>query len=214
MKNTHIITISGPSLSGKTEITKILKNNYGFSTVISLTTREKRANEIDGVDYYFVSKEEYDSKEIIQKTVFNGNYYGVSKEEIMSKEGSDLLWVIAPESLNQVEKFCQDHDCPLTKIFITNPSEVLLKRLIERYKNDKNANPSSYMKRVESMVEIEKKWVNDANNKIVDYNVIINKFDQSNTNEVILNILNEVAKKSSDFFLSNLKAGIKQNIKF
>ena len=51
-----MIILIGPSASGKTEIAQILEKNYNLKKVITHTTREKRINEKENVDYYFVSK--------------------------------------------------------------------------------------------------------------------------------------------------------------
>ncbi|MBE6135703.1 MAG: hypothetical protein E7181_00310 [Erysipelotrichaceae bacterium] len=81
-----MIVLSGPSASGKTEVAKLLMNEYGIKRVITTTTRPMRKGEVDGVDYYFVSKERF--KEMINEglfveyTEYNGNLYGSLKSEI------------------------------------------------------------------------------------------------------------------------------------
>ena len=52
-----MIILIGPSASGKTEIAQILEKKYNLKKVITHTTREKRINEKDNIDYYFVNKE-------------------------------------------------------------------------------------------------------------------------------------------------------------
>jgi len=81
-----MIVLSGPSASGKTEVAKLLMNEYGIKRVITTTTRPMRKGEVDGIDYYFVSKERF--KEMINEglfveyTEYNGNLYGSLKSEI------------------------------------------------------------------------------------------------------------------------------------
>ena len=59
-KEGNIIVLSGPSGSGKTSISKyITSRNSNIVESVSMTTREKRVGETDGVDYYFISKEEF-----------------------------------------------------------------------------------------------------------------------------------------------------------
>ena len=113
----HIVTLSGPSLSGKTELSKLLEKDHNYNMVTSVTTRPKRAQEKEGVDYYFISEEEYKSLNLIQKTNYNNYNYGVSKEEIENKKDKPILWVIAPKSIEQVERLCEVNDYHLTKIF-------------------------------------------------------------------------------------------------
>jgi guanylate kinase len=73
MKVPHIITISGPSLSGKTELSKLLQMDYQYNAVIFVTTRPQRAQEKDGVDYYFMNNKRYEKLSLIQKTNFNAS---------------------------------------------------------------------------------------------------------------------------------------------
>ena len=81
-----MIVLSGPSASGKTEVAKRLMSEYGIKRVITTTTRPMRKGEVDGIDYYFVSKERF--KEMVNEglfveyTEYNGNLYGSLKSEI------------------------------------------------------------------------------------------------------------------------------------
>ena len=54
-----MIILYGPSACGKTEVAKLLASSYSIKKVITHTTRSKRVNEVNGVDYYFVTKEEF-----------------------------------------------------------------------------------------------------------------------------------------------------------
>jgi len=81
-----MIVITGASASGKTETAKELTSLFGIKKVVTHTTREKRVGEIDGVDYHFVSKDEFlklkSQDYFVETTEYNGNYYGTSKKEI------------------------------------------------------------------------------------------------------------------------------------
>lgn len=81
-----MIVLSGPSASGKTEVAKRLMNEYGIKRVITTTTRPMRNGEVNGVDYYFVSREKFESmiKEdlFVEYTEYNGNLYGSLKSEV------------------------------------------------------------------------------------------------------------------------------------
>ena len=114
----HIVTVSGASLSGKTEFTKILQRDYGFNAVVSVTTRPQRSSETQGVDYHFITPEEYAKLTLIQKTDFNNYQYGVSEEEVLSKHEKPVLWVVAPQSIAQIEDYCNKAGFNITKIFI------------------------------------------------------------------------------------------------
>lgn len=81
-----MIILIGPSASGKTEIAQILERKYNLKKVITHTTREKRVNEKDDIDYHFVSKENFlkmiNEQKLVEYTIYNNNYYGTSKNEI------------------------------------------------------------------------------------------------------------------------------------
>lgn len=95
-----MLVISGASASGKTEVAHIICKKYGLKRVITVTTREKRVGEVDGVDYFFVSKEEFkrliDEDKLVEYTEYNGNYYGSRKDQI----ADDHILVIEANGLN------------------------------------------------------------------------------------------------------------------
>lgn len=88
MKDKKIIVISGPSGVGKTtlykNILKIFSKEMGFS--ISVTTRVKREDELEGKDYYFVNKQEFEAfvegDELIEWAEVHGHLYGTLKSEV------------------------------------------------------------------------------------------------------------------------------------
>ena len=94
-----MIVLAGASASGKTEVAKFLAKKYGITKIVTTTTREKRKNEVDGVDYFFVSKERFlemiKEGRFVEFTSYNGNYYGSTKDQIVK----DKCVVIDPEGL-------------------------------------------------------------------------------------------------------------------
>ena len=85
--NNIMVILSSPSGAGKTTITKKIQQKYqSFKISVSLTTRKPRTNEVDGVDYHFVSKEKF--KEYIKENKFYeyakifDNYYGTLKKNV------------------------------------------------------------------------------------------------------------------------------------
>ena len=86
-KTNKLIIISSPSGAGKTTITKKIQQKYpSFKISVSHTTRKPRSNEIDGVDYHFVSKDKFenlikDNKFYEYAKIFD-NYYGTSKQSV------------------------------------------------------------------------------------------------------------------------------------
>lgn len=133
-----LIIFSAPSGSGKTTIVKHLLEkvpNLGFS--VSATTRNMRAGEVDGKDYYFLSpqtfKEKIDSGEMIEwEEVYQGTYYGTLTTEIERRwaKGKHVLFDVDVKGGINIKKAYGDK---ALSIFVKVPSiEVLEKRLRSR----------------------------------------------------------------------------------
>lgn len=87
MTNNKIFLIVGPSGSGKsTVVNKIKKDfkklNINVGIGVSTTTRPIRNNEVDGVDYHFVTKQEFNKLDLLESTTYDDNYYGITETEI------------------------------------------------------------------------------------------------------------------------------------
>lgn len=133
-----IILITAPSGSGKTSIVKYLMGripNLAFS--ISATTRPKRHNEQDGVDYYFLSEDEFKDrihkKEFLEwEMVYEGKYYGTLKSEMTRiwSEGKIPVLDIDVQGAIHVQ---QQYPVNTIALFIQAPSiEDLKTRLLKR----------------------------------------------------------------------------------
>ena len=81
-----MIILIGPSASGKTAVGRILEKKYNIKKVVTYTTRNMRENEIDGIDYHFISKEEFLEKKnnnfFFETMAYANNYYGTSIESL------------------------------------------------------------------------------------------------------------------------------------
>jgi guanylate kinase len=131
-----LIVVSGPSGSGKTSVAREVCKRLGelgyFS--ISTTTRPKREGERDGVDYFFVSVEEFmegvEKGEFIEWAEVHGNFYGTGKSQIdrALKEGKIVFLDIDVQGHAILKKLYPDL---ITSVFITTPSR---RELIERLK--------------------------------------------------------------------------------
>ncbi|MEK6734375.1 MAG: guanylate kinase, partial [Pseudomonadota bacterium] len=89
-----ILALSSPSGAGKTSIArKILESDPKFVTSISVTTRPKRPSEIDGRDYFFVTKEKFKSMkeqdQLLEDAMVHGNYYGSPKQYVLEMLSQD-----------------------------------------------------------------------------------------------------------------------------
>jgi len=132
-----MIVLSSPSGSGKTTIAKKIQQKYqSFKISVSHTTRKPRPNEVDGIDYFFVEKNEF--IDLIENNFFYeyakifDNYYGTSKSSVENilKNKNDVLFDIDWQGTQQLLKY---KELKLVKIFILPPNKKELEdRLIQR----------------------------------------------------------------------------------
>ena len=134
-----MIVLSSPSGVGKTTLTKKIQQKYkSFKISVSHTTRSPRSNEVDGVDYNFVSHEKFQN--LIKKNDFYeyakifGNFYGTLKKNIDKLIiENDIIFDIDWQGTKNLSKF---KNLKLIKIFlIADNKEELNKRLLKRNQN-------------------------------------------------------------------------------
>lgn len=135
MKKGKFIVISGPSGVGKGTICNKLLSELNAWYSVSTTTRAPREGEVDGVNYYFITKDEFlkkiDDGEFLEYNYYNDNYYGTSKKIVMEKmnEGVNVFSEIDVNGARNIKKIFSD----ALLIYIAPPSmEELKKRLIGR----------------------------------------------------------------------------------
>ena len=132
----NLFVISGPSGVGKgTSVQRLLQIAHGLSRSISVTTRAKRAEEIEGVDYFFRDRQEFERMredgEFLEWAEFAGSLYGTPKSWVAGelKAGNDVILEIEVKGARQV----RDHLGKAILIFLSPPSfETLEERLTSR----------------------------------------------------------------------------------
>jgi len=136
--NHKLILFCGPSGSGKTTVVHSLLKDYPqFIFSVSATTRPKRANEKEGVDYYFLTEEEFkkriENKEFLEwEEVYPGRFYGTLKKQVDEKlnNGSVVLFDVDVKGGISIKKHFSKQ---LLDVFIMPPSLTALKqRLVAR----------------------------------------------------------------------------------
>ncbi len=166
-KNIMVI-LSSPSGAGKTTLTKKIQQKYpSFKISVSHTTRKPRSNEVNGIDYHFVSSEVFE--DFIKRNKFYehakifDNYYGTLKKNVDDTiKKNDIIFDIDWQGTKKLSQFS---NLALIKIYLITENKMeLKKRLLKRNLDTKN----EVEKRFKSFEEDIKHW-NDY-----DY-VIINK---------------------------------------
>ncbi len=155
--NKKLFVLSGSSGVGKGTVLKgFLEKNPNFMLSISCTTRKPREGEVDGVNYFFLTKEDFknciDNNKFLEWAEFAGNFYGTKKKYINQclAEGKDIILEIDTQGALQVKKQMPE----AVLIFICPPSfEALEKRLRGRHTEDE----ATIQKRLEQVkVELER----------------------------------------------------------
>lgn len=111
MKNKGLlVVVSGPAGSGKGTVNGMLTQREGYVFSVSATTRAPRPGEIDGVNYHFISREEFEQRiergEMLEYTEYCGNYYGTPEKETVEalEAGKNVILEIEVEGAMNVKK--------------------------------------------------------------------------------------------------------------
>ena len=206
-KKGMMFVLSSPSGAGKTTLTKKLsEHNKEFEISISYTTRKPRPNEIDGKDYHFVNKEQF-NKLIKENSFYEyanilDNYYGTLKQKVIEllAEGKDVLFDIDWQGTQQLKKI---KDLSIVTIFILPPNVKTLKeRLFNRHKDQ------------EKLIEKRMNKFNEEVSHWDEYNyVVINDNLEICYNKIIKIITSEKCKVKEKQDQNEIKNKINELIK-
>ena len=157
-KRGMLIVLSGPSGVGKGTVRKAIfaQDNNKFDYSVSMTTRQMRPGEVNGKDYYFVTKEEFE-KEIaeggmLEYAQYVDNYYGTPLKYVneMLDEGKDVFLEIEVKGAMQVREKVPDG----LFIFLTPPDLMELRqRLVNRGTDDLDVIDMRMKKAVDEMMQ-------------------------------------------------------------
>lgn len=168
MKTPLIFTITGPSCSGKTTLEAELMKTGMFGRVISHTTRPMRDGEVNGVNYYFVTKEQFmkdmqDGK-LIEHVWFNGHMYGAAVSEIerLTLLNKPILIVCEPHGREQIVSYGKKNGYRVITSHVYAPTDLIARRFLARFAKEieagKTGSISVYADRLVTMMKEEVKW--------------------------------------------------------
>lgn len=193
-----LIVLSGPSGCGKDSVCERLKEyNNNFWVSISCTTRTPREGEENGINYFFVTKDEFKEKvkkdEFLEYAVYNGNYYGTPKDKINEylNKGIDVILVIEVQGALKIK-----HKVPeAVFIFLMPPS---MKDLVYRLKKRGTETDEKIIKRFkEAYKEI---------NEVTKYNYVVVNDDLNTATRKVNSIIESqkcMVERIEEVYLNN-----------
>ncbi len=138
-----MLILCGASASGKTVTALNLQKRYGLVKAITTTTRALREGERDGVDYFFISKEEFEKRlkdgKFVESSLYNGNYYGCGKDQV----DDNKVIVLDPNGLHAFQALNDPHVITVLLLCNSKKREERMvgrgdkkEKIEERLKND------------------------------------------------------------------------------
>ena len=157
-----LIVISGPSGVGKDSVVQRMKErDLPFHFVVTATTRPKRSNEVHGVDYFFVSQDEFDrmieQDELLEHALVYNDHKGIPKQQVRQAlaSGKDVVMRIDVQGAETIRGLCPE----ALLIFLSTRTE---EELVNRLKARKTENPEALKLRLETVrQEIERVGIFD-----------------------------------------------------
>ena len=133
-----MIVLVGPSASGKSSIAKYIADHSDYKQIVTYTTRPMRDGEIDGVDYHFITDEEFEKKKnedfFMEIAIYNNWSYGSAKFDYTS----DKIVVLTPKGLRQLKSKCPNL-APFSTYLIFTDRRFRLIKMLERGDNIEEA---------------------------------------------------------------------------
>jgi guanylate kinase len=191
-----LVILSAPSGCGKDTVLAELFNRAGWlKRSISLTTRQKREGEKDGEDYYFVSREYFQSKlesgQILEHTSYSGNYYGTPKTTVDEwlKQGETVILKIEVEGAVKIKELYPD----AVSIFLVPPAmselETRLRQRMSEGEEEIQSRLTIAVNEMKNAVNYDYIVVNEDLGRAVDdvYAIIISERHRTSRSMHILN---------------------------
>jgi guanylate kinase len=171
-----VLIIASPSGAGKSTLSRLLlQTDKNLTLSVSVTTRQRRASEVDGIHYHFIDKKRFeamrDRGELLEWAQVHGNLYGTPRESVETalEAGRDYLFDIDVQGTLQV---CQAMRSDVASVFILPPS---IPELLERLRRRAEDDTATIRRRLASAAEEIPHW------RDFDYVLVNDDLDRSFT---------------------------------
>ena len=172
--NSILIVLSGPSGVGKDAVLNHMKNNHmDYHFTVTVTTREKRPNETEGIDYIFIEKPKFESlrenDDLLESAEVYGNFYGIPKSQVLDalSSGKDVIMKLDVQGAKTIKSLAPN----ALFIFLAAPTIESLRTRLEKRMTE---SPEALETRLNTakMENTESEWFD---------HIIINEDDQIDT---------------------------------
>lgn len=207
MKSKVIITISGPTASGKSTLESMLVAKYGYGKVKGTTTRIPRAEDADGSKYDFMTNEKFVEMDAAHEFVESicvidggyATYYGTRHLNVESafKDSDTVVMAVDPDGAESIRDYYKESDIAVYSVFLDTPYDIRLNRVGRRHAADvmevclstdeprtQHANLITYINdlasRLDRMEEVERTWL-----YALEWDVIYPTFDENNQDRIL-----------------------------
>lgn len=158
-----IVLIAGLSASGKSTVLDQLCEKHNYTKVVTSTTRDPRPGEVNGIDYNFLSKAEFEKKieegYFLEHVNIKGNYYGsgfdASEPKYQTKQPAMILDPVGVKNLSDI---LQDRGHTPINVFVNESPETCIQRVMSR-----DASNGEKVKRVNDIRNVEAGWADYMN---------------------------------------------------
>ena len=171
-----MIILTGASASGKTVTALDLQKRYGFKKAITTTTRKMRDGEADGVDYFFISEEEFKKRlkenKFVEYSIYNNNYYGCGVDQVSDNK----VVVLDPNGLHSFKALNNKNVISFLLVCNESKREERMKgrgdkedKIIERLTNDKVDFAMEKIGEVDFIINTANKSITEVSDAINDF---------------------------------------------
>lgn len=199
-----IITLTGMSTSGKSTLAKSLSASENFSEAVSVTTRAMRPGEVHGVDYYFVSDQEFDKYVeqgvLLEHVRSHHAAYGVPAFEVdkILAQGKSPVLVLEPIGVQSIHAVAKTRGYNFMAAYVHTDIATIMGRFTDRIHQQialgKDVNYAQEAKRLHTMLTIEKTWAD-----VWPWDLTLLNLHRDNNLESCLNDFNQYHGSSSGF---------------
>lgn len=178
-----MLILVGPSASGKTQVAQMLIQKYNMEKMVTYTTRPMREKEVDGVDYHFISRDEFEKKIkdnfFLEHVTYNNNFYGTAFASISDNK----VVILEPSGLKTyLDKLPND----VFIIYLRCSEEVLRIRMKIRGNNDDE---------IKKRLELDKGVFNSSVRSLAHYTIDTTASNTPDVTEKVYKLYQKSLKK-------------------